>query len=66
MSKKGTEALLRVRVRQLWEGRPSELHTELNISIFHGWLRQHHPELLPKAQGDPLQSLKVDLSGLCK
>jgi hypothetical protein len=65
MSKKDTEALRRARVRQLWEAHPSE-HTEHNILVFHGWLRQHHPELLPKGQGDAFQSLKVDLSGLYK
>ncbi len=66
MSKKDSETLRRARVRQLWDAQPPELHTEHNILIFHGWLRQHHPELLPKGQGDPFQSLKVDLSGLYK
>jgi hypothetical protein len=66
MSKKDNEALRRMRVRQLWQAREPELRTEDHILIFHGWLEQHHPELLPRGQGDAYQALKVDLSGLYK
>lgn len=47
MSKKGTEAVRRARVRQLFEAGLYE-RTEIGIFKFHGWLHDHRPELLPK------------------
>ena len=61
-----TEAMRRTRVRQLFEARPSEEHTETGVLLFYRWLQQHHPELLPSGPADPYQQLKVDLRGLYK
>ena len=61
-----TEAVRRVRVRQLFQARPFEQQTETAALLFYRWLEQHHPELLPRGQGDPYQHLKVDLEGLYK
>jgi hypothetical protein len=67
------EAVRLARVRQLFEARPFsgplqriEDRTEKEVLTFYGWLHQHHPELLPKRQGDMYKHLKVDLSGLYK
>jgi hypothetical protein len=40
--------------------------TETAALLFYRWLEQHHPELLPRGQGDPYQHLRVDLEGLYK
>jgi hypothetical protein len=64
-TKKDTEAVRRVRVRQLFEAGPFE-RTEIGIFKFHGWLHDHRPELLPKRSDDSYQHLKSDLSGLYK
>ncbi len=66
MTKKEFEAVRLARVRQLFEARPFGEHTETEILKFYGWLHQHYPELLPNKHGDPIQHLKVDLSGLYK
>jgi hypothetical protein len=66
VNKMKAEAVRRVRVRQLFEARPSEDLTENAVMRFHGWLYQHHPELLPRRRGDMYKNLKVDLSGLFK
>ena len=66
MSKTDTEAVRRARVRQLFEALPLADHTENGVLKFHGWLHQHHPELLPKGRGDLYKRLKVDLGGLYK
>lgn len=65
MTKKDSKAVRRARVRQLFESGLYE-RTEIGIFKFHGWLQDHHPELLPKRSGDPYQHLKSDLSGLYK
>jgi len=64
MAKKGWEALRRAVVRQLFEARPSREHTEAGIFLFHRWLADRYPELLPRGKDDPYEHLKVDLKGL--
>jgi len=61
------DAVRRVRVRQLFQARPANEHTENGVLLFFGWLKQNHPALLPQGkQGDPYQHLKSDLQGLYK
>jgi hypothetical protein len=52
MTKNDTEAVRRARVRQLFEALPLGDRTENAVMKFHGWLHQHHPELLPQGRGD--------------
>ena len=60
-----TEKVRRLRVRQLFEARPSDGQTETGVLIFFCWLKQYHPELLPQGKhGDAYQHLKSDLNGL--
>lgn len=66
VNKMKAEVVRRVRVRQLFQARPSEDLTENAVMRFQGWLYQHHPELLPLRRGDMYTNLKVDLSGLYK
>jgi hypothetical protein len=63
---KDAEAKRRTRVRQLYEARPSEDHTETGILPFFAWLDKHHPDLLPRGPGDLFEKLKGDLKGLYK
>jgi len=70
---KDIEEVRRVRVRQLFEARPSEERTETGVVLFYRWLQQSHPELLPTERvapwtepRDPYKQLKVDLKGLYK
>ena len=65
-TKEDIDQARRTQVRQLFAARPFEQRTETGILLFHNWLRQHRPDLLPKEPGDAYQSLKVDLSGLYK
>jgi hypothetical protein len=58
------EAVRHARVRQLWEARSPKERTATDVVIFHGWLQEHFPELLPRGKGDSYQHLKVDLQGL--
>jgi len=64
MAMKDPEALRRAIVRQLYEARPSREHTEAGIFLFHRWLANRYPELLPRRKGDSYEHLKVDLKGL--
>lgn len=60
-----TEKVRRLRVRQLFEARPSDERTETSMLIFFWRLMKYHPELLPQGKhGDPYQHLKSDLHGL--
>jgi hypothetical protein len=63
MSKKDTEVVRRIRVRQLFESGPFE-HTETGVLRFYEWLQRRYPYLLPTGLGDPHQHLKADLHGL--
>lgn len=58
------EAVRRDHVRKLFKARLFQDRTENGVLLFHQWLQQHHPELLPKGLGDVYEQLKVDLSGL--
>jgi hypothetical protein len=60
------EAVRQARVRQLFEARSSNEHTETGILLFYGWLQRHHPKLVPTEQGDPYENLKIELQGLYK
>jgi len=64
MAKKGWEALRRGVVRQLYEARPSRERAEAGIFLFHMWLADRYPELLPRGKDDPYEHLKADLKGL--
>jgi hypothetical protein len=66
MTLKSNEPLRVLRVRQLFEVRPSEEHTETGVLLFYSWLDKHYPHLLPTGPGDPYQRLKMDLIGLFK
>lgn len=61
---KDAETNRRARVRQLFEARPSEEHTESGILPFFAWLDKNHRDLLPRGLGDPFEKLKADLKGL--
>jgi len=64
-AKKGSDAVRRERVRQLFEARHGEERTETGVLLFFAWLEKHHRELLPlEKQGDLYQHLKGDLEGL--
>jgi hypothetical protein len=65
---KHAETLRRNRVRQLFQHLAPDQRTEGEILAFYGWLKQHHPELLPvpSCGRDPYQHLKVGLTGLYK
>jgi len=65
-SKNANEGLRIARVRQLFESRPSEEHTEAGVLLYYAWLQKYFPELLSTERGDPFQHLKVDLKGLYK
>jgi hypothetical protein len=65
MSKKDTEVVRRIRVRQLFESGPFQ-HTESGVLRFYEWLQRGYPYLLPTGPGDPHQHLKADLMGLYK
>jgi hypothetical protein len=66
MALQSSDALRRLRVRQLFESRSAEEHTETGVLLFYAWLEEHYPHLLPSGPGDPYQHLKVDLVGLYK
>jgi len=46
MSKKDTEVVRRIRVRQLFESGPFE-HTETGVLRFYEWLQRRYPYFLP-------------------
>lgn len=60
----------RAEVRKLWFQRfPDESQRTGNqVLLFHMWLQEHHPELLPRVKGgaDTYQALKSDLHGFWK
>jgi hypothetical protein len=58
------ESLRVFRVRQLFEVRSSEEHTQEGVALFYWWLEKHYPHLLPSGSGDKLQQLKADLIDL--
>jgi hypothetical protein len=61
------EEVRRARVRQLFEARYPGERTETDVLAFYGWLKEHHPELLPrKRHGSRYQDFKSDLYGLYK
>ncbi|MGB2666300.1 MAG: hypothetical protein WAK48_20025 [Candidatus Acidiferrum sp.] len=64
MTLKSDEPMRVLRVRQLFDVRCSEEHTETGVLLFYAWLEKHYPDLLPTGPGDPYQHLKMDLSGL--
>lgn len=66
MTLRNNEPMRIVRVRQLFEVRSSEEHTETGVLLFYDWLEKHYPHLLPSGPGDPYQHLKMDLVGLFK
>lgn len=61
---KDAEANRWIRVRQLFEARPSEERTESGILFFFAWLDKNYPDLLPRGPGDKFDRLKTDLKGL--
>lgn len=61
------EEVRRARVRQLFDARYPEERTEAEVLAFYGWLKEHHPELLPqKRHASRYQDFKSDLDGLYK
>ena len=61
------EEVRRARVRQLFETRYPGERTETEVLAFYGWLKEHHPEMLPrKRHGDRYQDFESDLYGLYK
>ena len=66
MVPKINEVLRVLRVRRLFESRPSEEQTETGVLLFYAWLEKHYPHLLPGEAGDPHEHLKADLAGLFK
>lgn len=63
---KESELMRRSRVRQLFQALPVDKRTESGVFIFHGWLVEHHSDLLPTRPGDSCEHLKMDLIGLYK
>ena len=63
-SKKDSETVRRLRVRQLFNSRPEEERTATGVVNFYGWLRDHYPDLIKSGQGDPYQRVRGDVSDL--
>jgi len=66
-TKKISEEVRVAQVRQLFVAHHPDpaKRTVTSVLIFYAWLEGHRPELLPQGKdGDPLQYLESDLSGL--
>jgi hypothetical protein len=59
---KDSESIRVARVRQLFQMHHPGNPTGTDVLVFLEWLRQQHPDLLPKEK--PYQRLKLDLAGL--
>ena len=66
-TKKISEEVRVAQVRQLFVAHHPDpaKRTVTSVLLFYAWLEGHRPELLPQEKdGDPLQYLESDLSGL--
>jgi len=66
-TKKPSEEVRVAQVRQLFVAQHPDpaKRTVTSVLMFYAWLEGHRPELLPQGKdGDPLQYLESDLSGL--